>query len=280
MMVFGIKARRAVGATFAYAVLMVGAVFVLSPLAWMLSTSLKEQSKIFLFPPQWIPDPIVWSNYLEALTIVPFGLFFINTCLITGLSVIGELASSAVVAYSFARLRWVGRDFLFILVLATIMLPRQVTLIPVFIIFKNLGWLNTFYPLIVPSFFAVPFYVFLLRQFFMTIPTDLDDAARIDGCSQFAVFWRIILPLAKPAMAAVAIFSFQYHWNDFFNPLIYLYDRELFTLALGLRFFQGNYGVYWHYLMAASLVVILPVIIVFFFAQKYFIQGIVYMGYK
>ena len=161
------------------------------------------------------------------------------------------------------------------------MLPRQVTLIPTFILFTRVfGWKDTFYPLIVPSFFAVPFFVFLLRQFYMTLPFELDDAATIDGCSKFGVFLRILLPLSKPALAAVAIFSFQFHWNDFFYPLIYLFDKDKFTLALGLRFFQGNYGTDWHYLMAASLVVMLPVILVFFFAQRIFIQGVVYQGFK
>ncbi|MDE0671525.1 MAG: carbohydrate ABC transporter permease [Caldilineaceae bacterium] len=193
----------------------------------------------------------------------------------------GELISSAVVAYAFARLRWAACNTLFIVVLATMMLPRRVTLIPAFILSTQvLGWKDMFYPLIVPSFFAVPFFVFLLRQFYMTLPFELDDAATIDGCSKFGVFLRILLPLSKPALAAVAIFSFQFHWNDFFYPLIYLFDKDKFTLALGLRFFQGNYGTDWHYLMAASLVVMLPVILVFFFAQRIFIQGVVYQGFK
>lgn len=266
--------------TLIYAILLVGACITLGPLAWMLSTSLKNRSAVFRFPPEWIPNPVLWNNYPEALTLLPFGTFFINTIIITLLAVLGELISSAVVGYSFARLRWKGRNVLFVIVLATMMLPRQVTLIPVFIIFRYLDWINTFLPLIVPSWFGVPFFVFLLRQFYMTIPFDLDDAAAIDGCSRFGVFWRIVLPLSKPALAAVAIFSFQFHWNDFFQPLIYLFDKEKFTLALGLRFFQGNYGTDWHYLMAASLVVMLPVILVFFFAQKIFIQGVVYTGFK
>ena len=265
----------------AYWILGWGSLFILSPLVWMLSTSLKTRSQVFRFPPEWIPEQFLWSNYREALTLLPFDTFFWNTVLITGLSVVGELASSAVVAFAFARLRWKFRNALFIVVLATMMLPRQVTLIPTFILFTRVfGWKDTYYPLIVPSFFAVPFFVFLLRQFYMTLPFDLDDAATIDGCSRLGVFGRIILPLAKPALAAVAIFSFQFHWNDFFYPLIYLFDKDKFTLALGLRFFQGNYGTDWHYLMAASLVVMLPVILVFFFAQRIFIQGVVYHGFK
>jgi ABC-type glycerol-3-phosphate transport system permease component len=222
----------------------------------------------------------MWSNYTEAFTLVPLGRFFLNTVLITVVAVLGEAISSAVVAYPFARLRWRGRDTLFLLVLATMMLPRQVTLIPVFIIFRTLGWLDTFLPLMVPPWFGVPFYIFLLRQFYMTIPRDLDDAATIDGCSRLGVFARITLPLSMPVLAAVSIFSFQFHWNDFFQPLIYLFSKENYTLALGLRFFQGNYGTDWHYLMAASLVAMLPVVLVFFFTQRIFIQGVVFTGIK
>lgn len=277
---FGYRVQNILKYTLIYAILIFGACVTLGPLAWMISTSLKNRSAVFKFPPEWIPDPVLWNNYSEALTLLPFGTFFINTVLITLLAVLGELISSAIVGYSFARLRWKGRNVLFIIVLATMMLPRQVTLIPVFVIFRYFDLINTFGPLIIPSWFGVPFYIFLLRQFYMTIPFDLDDAAAIDGCSRFGVFWRIVLPLSKPALAAVAIFSFQFHWNDFFQPLIYLFDKEKFTLALGLRFFQGNYGTEWHYLMAASLVVMLPLILVFFFAQKIFIQGVVYTGFK
>ena len=276
----GYRVQNTLNYILIYAILIAGALVILAPLAWMISTSLKNRSAVFRFPPEWIPDPVLWHNYPEALTILPFGTFFINTVIVTLLAVLGELISSAVVGYSFARLRWKGRNLLFVVVLATMMLPRQVTLIPVFIIFRSLDWINTFAPLVVPSWFGVPFYIFLLRQFYMTIPFDLDDAAAIDGWSRLGVFWRIVLPLSKPVLASVAIFSFQYHWNDFFQPLIYLFDNEKFTLALGLRFFQGNYGTEWHYLMAASLVVMLPLILVFFFAQKIFIQGVVYTGFK
>ena len=189
----------------AYGVLGIGSLFILAPLVWMLSTSLKTRSQVFRFPPEWIPEQFLWRNYVEALTLLPFEIFLLNTAIITALSVVGELVSSAVVAYAFARLRWAARNTLFIVVLATMMLPRQVTLIPTFILFTRVfGWKDTFYPLIVPSFFAVPFFVFLLRQFYMTLPFELDDAATIDGCSKFGVFLRILLPLSKPALAAVA----------------------------------------------------------------------------
>lgn len=263
-----------------HAVLVIAAIVVMVPLFWTLSTSLKDPGDIFQYPPAWWPDPIVFRNYYEAMTIIPFHVYFLNTVIITGASLVGQLVSCSLVAYSFARLRWPGRDTLFILMLATMMLPRQVTLIPQFILFRYLGWIDTWWPLIVPSFFGVPFFIFLLRQFFMGIPRDLDDAARLDGASNFRIFWEIILPLSKPVLAAVAIFSFQFTWNDFFEPLIYLHSSDLFTVSLALRFFQGSYGTQWHLLMAASVVAMAPMIILFFFAQRYFIQGIVVSGVK
>ncbi|MCC9077055.1 carbohydrate ABC transporter permease [Litorilinea aerophila] len=259
------------------------AVLFLLPLAWMLSTSLKDASGVFAFPPQWIPDLIRWENYGLAMSVLPFGRFFMNTSIITFTAMFGQLLSCSLVAFAFARLRWSGRHVLFIIVLSTMMLPNQVTLIPTFLLFRQLGWLDTFLPMIVPAFFGGgPFLIFLMRQFFMTLPTELDDAARIDGCNTFGIYWRIILPLAKPVMIAAAIFSFESHWNDFFRPLIYLQSREKFTLSLGLHAFNSDYGrgTDWHLLMAASLVVMLPVILVFFIAQRYFIQGVVFSGVK
>lgn len=264
-----------------YATLLILGVLVTLPFIWMVSTSLKKPDDIFLFPPEWIPDPIIWSNYPRALGAIPFLTFFTNTAIVTLLSLVGTLGSASVVAYSFARLRWPGRDILFMVVLATMMLPSQVTLIPQFIIFRELGWINTLAPLIVPWFFGGgAFNIFLLRQFFITIPNELDDAALIDGCSFIGIFWRIILPMSKPVLAAVAIFAFQYHWNEFLLPLIYIHSRERYTIALGLRLFQEEYWVDWSGLMAASAIVMLPVLLVFYFAQRYFIQGIVFTGVK
>lgn len=271
--------RFARGATI-HAVVLSAAFVVMVPLFWTLSTSLKDPGDIFHYPPTWVPDPFVFYNYIEAMTVLPFDIYFRNTAYITVVSLVGQLLSCSLVAYSFARLRWRGRDRLFILMLATMMLPRQVTLIPQFILFRYLGWIDTFWPLIVPSFFGAPFFIFLLRQFFMGIPRELDDAARLDGATNFRIFWEIILPLSKPALAAVAIFSFQFHWNDFFEPLIYLHSNDRYTISLGLRFFQGSYGTQWHLLMAASVVAMAPMIVLFFFAQRYFIQGIVVSGVK
>ena len=276
----GLNVRDAVSKTLVYLILGAGSVIILMPLLWMISTSLKPLSHVFRFPPEFIPQRIVWSNYPDALTQLPFDVYFSNTIFIVFWTVLGEVIVSSIVAYAFARLRWKGRNALFIVVLATMMLPRQVTLIPDFLIFKYLGMIDTFWPLILPSWFGNPFYIFLLRQYFLTHSRELDQAAVIDGCSRFGVFWRITLPMSKPVLAAVAIFSFQYHWNDFFRPLIFLFDQDKYTLALGLRFFQGTYGTEWNSLMAVSLVVMLPLIIVFFFTQRIFIQGVVFTGYK
>lgn len=263
-----------------HALLWCGVVLMLIPLIWTLSTSLKPVSQIFLFPPQWIPNPIRWQNYAEAVTAIPFARYLFNTALITGLVIVGKVFSVTLVAFAFARLQWWGRDVLFLIMLATLMLPTHITLIPQFVMFKQLGWINTFLPLIVPDFFGGPFLTFLMRQFFMSIPRDLDDAARIDGCSSFGVYWRIILPLSKPALMAAVILTFNNTWNEFLHPLIYLQSPDNFTLALGLRFFQGEASTSWNLLMAASLLTMLPVITLFFVAQRYFIQGIVFTGVK
>ncbi|MGQ9630933.1 MAG: carbohydrate ABC transporter permease [bacterium] len=265
----------------AFFILVVGSVVVLIPFAWMVSTSLKDLGEVLLFPPTWIPHPILWRNYPDALTFMPFGRFYLNTCIITFTYLFGEVLSCSLVAYGFARLRAPGRDFLFMLMLSTLMLPSQVTMIPLFIFFTKLGWVNTFKPLIVPAFFGSAFGIFLLRQFYLTIPLEMDDAAKIDGCGFFDIYWRIILPLSKPALATIAIFSFMWHWNDFLGPLIYLNTESKITVPLALGRFTGVYGsTAWNLLMAASLVAILPCLALFFFAQRLFIQGIVVTGVK
>jgi multiple sugar transport system permease protein len=261
-------------------VLLPGLLLVLTPLAWTLSTSLSELGDVFQWPIRWIPNPVRWDNYVEAMRIQPFGLYFFNTGFITVATVIGQLLSSSLVAFSFARLRWRGRDQLFVLVLATMMLPNQVTLIPQFVIFSRLGWINTFLPLIVPAFFGAPFFIFLLRQFYMNIPLELDDAAKIDGASIFQIYSRVLLPMSTPALAAVAIFQFQHAWNLFLEPLLYLHSNEKWVLSLALRNFIGEYIQWWNLMMAASVIVMLPVIIIFFIGQRYFIQGVVFTGMK
>ena len=256
-----------------------GVVFFL-PLFWMISTSLKPPRQIFVFPPVWIPHPLMWSTYLEALNFVPFLLYLKNTLTICISTVIGVLLSCSLVAYGFSRVQWPERNIVFIILLATMMIPYQVTIIPMYIVFNKLGWINTFKPLIVPFFFGTPFYIFLLRQFFMTIPMELSDAAKIDGCSEFRIYCQIILPLAIPALAVVALFQFIGVWNDFLGPLIYLRDQSKFTLSLGLQQFQSGYHTEWAMLMAAATMVTMPIIVLFFFTQKTFLQGISLTGIK
>jgi ABC-type glycerol-3-phosphate transport system permease component len=274
------RQRRLIGHSLVHLLLLSGVVLMFIPLAWTLSTSLKKPGEVFLFPPTFIPSEIIWRNYADAVTAIPFFQYLRNTVLITGLSILGKVISVTLVAFAFARLRWWGRDTLFLIMLATLMLPPHVTLIPQFILFKQLGWINTFLPLIVPQFFGGPWLTFLVRQFLLTLPRELDDAARIDGCSSWGVFWRIILPQAKPAILIVVIFVFNNTWNEFLLPLIYLQSQDKFTLALGLRLFQGEASTGWHLLMAASLLTMLPVLILFFAAQRYFMQGIVFTGVK
>jgi multiple sugar transport system permease protein len=263
-----------------YILLTLGGMIIALPFVWMLSTALKEPAQIFVWPIQWLPDPIMWQNFISALTVRPFGHYALNTALISVLTVLGLVFSSSLVAYSFSRLKWPGRDQLLLVILATMMLPESMTLVPKFVIFSKVGWVNTFLPLIVPQFCGAPFFIFLMRQFFMTIPKSLDEAAKIDGCGILRIYWRVILPLSKPVVGIVAIQAFANSWNDFLNPLIYLNDNKLWTLTLGLRAFQQQFTVDWNLLMAASLVVMLPLLILFFFAQKYFIQGIVMTGVK
>jgi len=267
-----------------YLVLIVGSLIVLVPLLWQLSCSLKETGQVFLFPPRWIPKPVKWSNYVEVFQLLNFGQLGFNTFFITISNIIGYMLSCTVVAYAFARLRARGKEFLFLLVLSTMMLPQQAVMVPLFALYRQLGWIDTFKPLIVPAFFGNAFLIFMLRQFFMSIPKDLDDAAKIDGCGPLGILWYIILPLSKPALATVSIFGFLWHWNDFLFPLIFLTSEENKTLQLGLagvlRFVFGDGLGRWDLLMAASTVVMLPPIMLFAFAQRYFMAGITMTGLK
>ena len=264
-----------------YGLLLLGAVVMLIPLLWLLSSSLKDSGRIFVFPPQWIPDPWRPENYAIVFEQIPFVRFYVNTIAVTVLAMIGQVTAASLVAFGFARLRFPGRDILFLVLLATIMIPYQVTLIPTFVLFRLLGWLDTYVPLILPYWLGGgAFYVFLLRQFYMRLPLELDDAARIDGASTFGIYRQIILPQAKPALGVMAVFTFLGHWNDFFNPLIYLNTTEKYTLALGITLFRGYQVTQWHLLMAASVMMTLPCILLYAFAQRYFIQGIVFTGLK
>ncbi len=261
-----------------YAILLLGAVLVFFPFAWTISTSLKTEQQTLEHPPSWVPEPIMWENYPDALTARPFDRYYINTAFITVLSVIGQVCSSAVVAYGFARFRFPGRGLMFLIVLSTLMIPFHMLIIPRFILFKYLGWLDTFLPLIVPNFFGGAFSIFLLRQYFLTIPLDLDEAAKMDGASALQIFIRIILPLARPALGAVAVFEFVSTWNDFLGPLIYLSSERNYTVSLGLAAFRNDFFTEWNLFMAASAVAMLAPLVVFFLAQKYFISGVALTG--
>jgi ABC-type glycerol-3-phosphate transport system permease component len=261
-----------------YAVLVaLGALFS-TPVGWMLSSSLHTLPEVFAQPYQWLPDPPQWQNYVRAVTILPVPRFLWNTIVITAPVMVATALSSALVAYGFARFRFPGRDMLFSLCLATMMLPGQVTMIPLYIVFAQLGWVDTYLPLIVPALFGSPFYIFLLRQFFLTIPCDSEEAALIDGASRLRIWWSIILPQARPALATVLVFTFIGTWNDFFGPLLYVNSPEKATLTLGLNLMKtqvlGSGVVEWNVLMAASLLVLLPNVILFFLAQQHFIKGI------
>ncbi len=258
-----------------------GSLLMTLPFLWMVSTSLKETAQIWVFPPQWLPNPVRWENYTEALTILPFWRYALNTLMITVATTLGVVLTSSLCAYGFARLQFPGRDLIFMIVLTAIMIPYAVLLIPHYIMFRYLGWIDTYLPLWVPVWFGGgAFNIFLLRQFFRTIPAELSDAARIDGASELGIYWRIIMPLAGPALAAVAIFTVLNTWNDFLGPLVYISSQDKFTLALGLAQFRGLYATQWQYLMAASTVVVVPTLVLFFLAQRYFIQGVVLTGLK
>ncbi len=263
-----------------YFILLSGAVILMIPLWWMITTSIKHPKEVFAFPPTLWPDTVQWHNYIEIFDKAPFALYIFNTSYVVVMDLIGTVLTASMVGYAFARLRWRGRDIFFLITLATMMLPGAVTMIPRFLIFNEMGWVDTFRPLWVPAFFGYPFFIFLMRQFYATLPHELDAAARIDGASEFGVWWRILVPLTKPALAACGIFTFNATWNDFLGPLIYLSSASKKTLALGLWIFRGPHRTDWHYLMAASMVAMIPVLVIFFFAQKYFIQGVTFTGIK
>jgi len=250
------------------------------PLYLMLLMSLKTADRVFAYPPDLWFTSLTFANFWEALfQLIPFPLYLRNTAVISFLVIAGDLLSSSLVAYGFARYRFPGRDFLFMVLLSTMMVPFIVRLVPLFVLFKNLGWINTFLPLVVPPFFGTPLYIFLVRQFFLTIPGELLDAARIDGCSEVGIWWRIMLPLARPVLAAVAILSFQTTWNDFLGPLVFLQKNEVRTVILGLNGLMGMF-VEWNLVMAGVVAAVLPMILIFFVFQRFFIKGIAVTGLK
>ncbi|AXA36871.1 MAG: carbohydrate ABC transporter permease [Candidatus Hydrogenedentota bacterium] len=271
---------RAIRLVLIYALLFTGAIVFALPFLWMVRTALMDYAQVQQYPLVWIPNPVRWENFREALGFMDFPILLRNTLFITLFALTGQVLSCSIVAFGFARLEFPGREFLFMVLLSTMMLPAMVTEIPRFILFRHFGWIDTYLPLIVPAYFGSPFFIFLLRQFFKTIPKDLDEAARIDGCSSWRIYWQIMLPLCKPVLAVVVIFGFIWTWNDFWGPLVYLRTADKKTLSLGLQVFQGVYQTYYHYLMAASLVVLAPVLALYVFCQRYFTQGIVMTGMK
>lgn len=265
-----------------YALLIFLTIMFLFPLFWMLTTALKANYQVFLWPPQWIPNPIQWQNFGDALSNpqIPFGKFAVNTMIIEVGMITGRLISCTLVAYGFARLEAPGKNFLFVILLATLMLPSAAVLIPRYLLFNSLGWINTFLPLIVPAWFGEAYAIFLMRQFFMTIPRELEESAIIDGASMWNVITRIIVPLSIPVLTVILILSFKDIWNDFLTPLLYLNDANKYTVAVGLAYFNGQFTVQMNLLMAASVTMLLPIILLFIIAQRAFIEGITLTGIK
>ncbi|WLD95451.1 carbohydrate ABC transporter permease [Alkalihalobacillus sp. AL-G] len=262
-----------------YFVIILGALVMIVPFVWMVSTSLKTSGATMVLPPQIIPDHVNWGNYQKVTQAFPILRFLGNSLLVATVSTIGQLILCSMAAYAFARLKFKGRDVLFLLYLATLMVPAQVTMTPQFILMKYLGWINTYEGLILPGMFNA-FGTFLLRQFFLTIPRELEEAAFMDGASHFRVYWQVILPLAKPALATLTVFAFMQSWNNFLWPLIIVSDSDMMTLPLGLSMLQGRWETDWNLMMAGVVISVLPVLSVYLFAQKYFIQGLTMGGLK
>jgi multiple sugar transport system permease protein len=265
-----------------YAVLCVVASIFLLPFFWLINTSLKVETQVLAYPPVWFPQPIRWQNYADVLTTAgfPFLRLLRNTVFYAGTGTLGMLLSCSVVAYGFARLRFRGRDFLFAITLSTMMLPGIVRMIPTYLMFRWFGWVGTYAPLLVPQFFGNAFNIFLLRQFFLTLPWELSDAARVDGAGEFRIFWQVMLPLVRPALLVAGVFHFMFLWDDFMGPLIYLNDSRLYPLVLGLAAFRTKYEVRWNLMMAASLLTSAPLIVIFFIAQRHLIEGVALSGLK
>lgn len=267
------KFKENVKRTFVTLLLIAGSTLILMPLWWMISTSLKSPAEIAQYPPTFMPEKFNFSNYIEAWQTAPFTRWAMNTAFIAAIGTIGSVLVNSLVAYAFAKINFKGRNALFVIVLSTMLIPGFVTMVPQYILFSKLGWVNTYLPLIVPAFLGSAFFIFLLRQFMMGIPNELIEAAVLDGAGHLQIWWHVMLPLTKPALITVAIFSFNGAWNDLLGPLLYINDESMYTLQIGLQTFKGTVQTQWHYLMAMSVTVLLPVILLFFFFQRYFIEG-------
>jgi len=269
-----------IGKIVAYLLLSFTAITMIFPFYWMIATSFKSEARVFAFPPDWIPNPAILSNYIYILTELPFPRYTYNSAKISALWTLGIILSSSLAAYAFARVRFWGRETLFVITLAALMIPGQITMIPLYVVMTRIGWVDTHLPLIVPAYLGSAFGIFLIRQYFMTIPQELNDAAKIDGCSHFGIYWRIMMPLAKAVIATLALLSFMGSWNDLLGPVIYLFDEELFTLPLALTRFRGMYYTAWANMMAGATITLLPILVVFLFTQQYFVRGVVLSGLK
>lgn len=274
------KTKKKIEKTTIYILLIFFSLLFLGPFFWMLTTSVKSPDELYLFPPKWIPSTFEWGNFKKAWMSQPFNQFFVNTVIVTGLSTIGQLISSSLVAYGFARFKFKGRDFLFIVLLSSMMIPWEVTMIPQYMEFNYLGWINTLKPLFIPSWFGAPFYIFLMRQFIMSIPKELDEAARMDGANPFQIYYKIYLPLMKPSLILVAVFNILTCWNDYLGPLVFLNDQSKYTLTLGLAQFKGMFGVDMEGIMAVTFLISIPPLILFFFAQRYIVEDSSRSGVK
>ena len=261
------------------ALILFGIIFML-PFLWMISSALKPSADIFQIPVRLIPERVIFSNFPESIRAINFLGYLGNTFIYSIGIMVGAILSNVFIAYGFARIQWPGRNTVFIIVIATMMLPSQVRFIPLFITYSRWGWLDAFLPLIVPAFFGNAFFIFMIRQFMLTFPVELDDAARIDGANELLIFWHIVVPLSKAAIITVAIFEFMHGWHDFINPLVFLRNPDMYTLSLGLRLYFTQHGAEWGLLMAASTLFTLPMVVVFFFAQRTFIEGIALTGIK
>lgn len=269
--------KKRLGNAVAYLILILICIGMLMPFLWTLSTALKPPGKVFVYPPQWIPKPPTWKNFSTAWQRVPFGKFLLNSSFVSLTVLLLQLLTCSLSAYAFARMEFPGRDYLFLLYLGTLMIPGQVVIIPNFIVMRYLGWLDTYSAMILPAAFSA-FGTFLLRQFFLTIPYELEEAARIDGCSRFGLYWRIILPLSKPALASLAIFTFRSQWNSFLWPLIVVNDIHKMPIQVGLSFFRGMYDIQWELMLAGTLIALVPTLIIFALGQRYFTEGITLSG--
>ena len=276
----GARTRKHLGEALLHVVLILGALTMIVPFLWMVGTSLKDYSQVFNLPPNWIPDPVMWSNYPDSFNALPFGRAYWNSFYIAAIVVTSQLLTCSMAGYAFARINFPFRETIFILFLATLMIPHQVTIIPTYLIMRDLGWLDTHFALIVPPALFSAFGVFLLRQFIKGLPEELEESAILDGANRWRIYWQIIMPLIKAPLAALAIFSFLAQWNNFFNPNIFLSTPEKFTIPLLLNQFRGLYVTDWTLMMAASAIAVIPVLIIYLIGQRYIIEGVALTGLK